>query len=215
MSLLPVLYSFRRCPYAMGARLALAFSGQSYELREILLRDKPMDMLKISPKGTVPVLQLPDGRVIEESVEIAEWAFEKSGQVPWIGAGRALFEEMHSAFIPIINRYKYPDRYGLPDGLKARAQGRRFLEKLEDHLQKKAFLCGESLGLADCLIFPFVRQFRVVDRGWFDQEINLPVLLKWMTFFTGHPLFEKIMEKQDPWLETRGENSAVIQVLFS
>ncbi len=212
---LPVLYSFRRCPYAMGARLALAFSGQNYELREILLRDKPMEMLKISPKGTVPVLQLPDGRVIEESVEIAEWAFEKSGQVPWIGAGRTLFEEMHSDFIPIINRYKYPDRYGLPDGLDHREQGIRFLESLEAHLKGKTFLCGESLCLADVLIFPFVRQFRVVDRGWFDHDITLPALLKWTAFFTRHPLFEKIMEKQDPWLETRGENSAVIQVLFS
>ena len=211
---LPIFYSFRRCPYAMRARLALAFSGQSYELREIFLRDKPSEMLEISPKGTVPVLQLPEGRVIEESLEIAEWAFGKSDKTPWIGEGRVLFDEMQRVFIPIINRYKYPDRYDLPDGLEYREQGVSFLEKLETHLQRKAFLCGDILCLADVLIFPFVRQFRVVDRGWFDQDINLPALLKWIAFFTQHPLFEKIMEKHDPWLETREENPAPIQILF-
>lgn len=211
---LPILYSFRRCPYAMGARLALAFSGQSYELREILLRNKPLEMLEISPKGTVPVLQLPEGGIVEESVEVAEWAFERDGKEIWIGEARELFKEMHRSFIPVINRYKYPDRYDLPDGLGYRKQGVCFLEKLENHLQEKDFLCGESLCLADVLIFPFVRQFRVVDRGWFDQEINLPALLKWIAFFTQHPLFEKIMEKHDQWLETREESPAPIQVLF-
>ncbi|HBN22187.1 MAG TPA: glutathione S-transferase [Holosporales bacterium] len=212
---LPILYSFRRCPYAMRARLALAFSGQNYELREILLQDKPSEMLEISPKGTVPVLQLPEGHVIEESLEIAEWAFGKSEKTLWIGEGRRLFDEMHRVFIPIINRYKYPDRYDLPDGLEYREQGVCFLEKLEAHLQRKTFLCGGTLCLADVLTFPFVRQFRVVDRGWFDQDINLPALLKWMDFFMQHSLFEKIMEKHSPWLETREENPAPIQILFS
>lgn len=199
----------------MGARLALAFSGQSYEFREISLRNKPLEMLGISPKGTVPVLQLPEGNVVEESLEIAQWAFEGEGKEPWIGEARDLFDEMHRNFIPAINRYKYPDFYDIADGLEYREQGVCFLEKLENHLQEKDFLCGENLCLADVLIFPFVHQFRVVERGWFDQNINLPALLKWMAFFTQHPLFEKIMEKRDPWLKTRGENLGPIQVLFS
>lgn len=198
----------------MGARLALAFSSQSYELREILLRNKPLEMLEVSPKGTVPVFQLSDNHVIEESLEIAQWAFEKAGNDPWVGDGKCLFDEMHRVFIPAINCYKYPDRYDLPHGLESREQGVRFLEKLESYLTAQDFLSGKTICLADVLIFPFVRQFRVVDRGWFDESVNLPALLKWMAFFTQHPLFEKIMEKRDPWLETRKENPTPIQILF-
>lgn len=198
----------------MGARLALAFSSQSYELREILLRNKPSEMLEISPKGTVPVLQGSQGQVLDESLDIAQWAFKANAKEAWAGEGLDLFDEMHRSFIPAINRYKYPDRYDLSDGLGYRKQGVCFLEKLENHLQEKDFLCGQSLCLADVLIFPFVRQFRVVDRGWFDQNITLPALLKWMAFFTQHPLFEKIMEKHDPWLETRGENPSPIRIIF-
>lgn len=207
---LPVLYSFRRCPYAMGARLALAFSGQAYELREILLRDKPAEMLDISPKGTVPVLQLPNGLVIDESLDIAKWAFGQTeqGNVQNQG-GEDLLKELLSDFIPALNRYKYPDRYDLPDGLNHRTQAVIFLEKLDQKLQGNHFLWGTNPSLFDVLIFPFARQFRVVDRNWFDKEIALPSLLKWMSFFTEHSLFKKAMAKHDPWRQTR--NTSCIQ----
>ncbi len=218
---LPILYSFRRCPYAMRARLALAFTGQSYELREILLTDKPAEMLEISPKGTVPVLQLPEGRIIDESLDIVIWALERKLPEGWVALSSAqkegadsLFEELQESFMGHLTRYKYPERYDLKDGAAPQQDCLEFLEKLNDCLEKNEYLCTSTPCYADLLIFSFVRQFRVVDQEWFDTHVNLPKLLKWFTFFQDHPLFEKIMEKHEPWLETRKISSAPVCVSF-
>ena len=219
---LPILYSFRRCPYAMRARLGLAFAGQSYELREIILRRKPAEMLAISAKGTVPVLKLMDGSVLEESDDIVLSAFEKKypeGWVPLSGeqkqAADVLVDELNNSFIDSLNRYKYPDRYDVPNGETDREAGIQFLEKLDEALMANGgYLCTSTPSFADILIFPFVRQFWAVDREAFEIMIKLSSLLKWFSFFLEHPLFKKVMTKYDPWLETRKASKAPIEVRF-
>lgn len=219
---LPILYSFRRCPYAMRARLGLAFAGQSYELREIILRRKPAEMLAMSPKGTVPVLKLMDGSILEESSDIALWALGQKYPEGWVPlsvdqkqAADVLVDELDNRFIDSLNRYKYPDRYDLPNGDADREDGIQFLEKLDDALAANGgYLCAPTPCFADVLIFPFVRQFWAVDRDAFEEMIKLSHLLKWFTFFRGHPLFKTIMKKYDPWLETRKVSKAPIEVRF-
>lgn len=219
---LPILYSLRRCPYSMRARLGLAFAGQSYELREIILRRKPAEMLVMSPKGTVPVLKLMDGSVLEESYDIALWALDQRYPEGWTPlsvdqkqAADVLVDELDNSFIDSLNRYKYPDRYDLPNGDADREAGIQFLEKLNEALAANSgYLCASTPSFADVLIFPFVRQFWAVDRDAFETMIKLSHLLKWFAFFLEHPLFKKIMTKYDPWLETRKVSKAPIEVLF-
>jgi glutathione S-transferase len=197
----PVLYSFRRCPYAMRARLALAVSGQTCRLREVVLRDKPSQMLEISPKATVPVLQLEDGTVLEESRDIMDWALGRSDPENWlagdVAAMRALVDECDGPFKQALDRYKYPNRYDLPDGLEHRAKGLVFLEKLNALLDGKPNLFGEA-SYADAAIFPFVRQFANTDRAWFDG-LDLPNLQRWLATHLEGPLFASIMLKYAQW----------------
>ncbi|WOR15859.1 glutathione S-transferase [Hyphomonas sp. FCG-A18] len=197
----PVLYSFRRCPYAMRARLALAVSGQTCRLREVVLRDKPSQMLEISPKATVPVLQLEDGTVLEESRDIMDWALGRSDPENWlagdVAAMRALVDECDGPFKQALDRYKYPNRYDLPDGLEHRAKGLVFLEKLNTLLDGKPNLFGE-VSYADAAIFPFVRQFANTDRTWFDG-LDLPNLQRWLATHLEGPLFASIMPKYAQW----------------
>ena len=197
----PVLYSFRRCPYAMRARLALAVSGQTCRLREVVLRDKPSQMLEISPKATVPVLQLEDGTVLEESRDIMDWALGRSDPENWLAgdvtAMRALVDECDGPFKQTLDRYKYPNRYDLPDGLEYRAKGLVFLEKLNTLLDGKPNLFGE-ISYADAAIFPFIRQFANTDRAWFDG-LDLPNLQRWLATHLEGPLFASIMPKYAQW----------------
>jgi glutathione S-transferase len=197
----PVLYSFRRCPYAMRARLALAVSGQTCRLREVVLRDKPSQMLEISPKATVPVLQLEDGTVLEESRDIMDWALGRSDPENWlagdVAAMRALVDECDGPFKQALDRYKYPNRYDLPDGVEHRAKGLVFLEKLNTLLDGKPNLFGE-ISYADAAIFPFVRQFANTDRAWFDG-LDLPNLQRWLATHLEGPLFASIMPKYAQW----------------
>ena len=219
---LPILYSFRRCPYAMRARLGLAFAGQNHEMREIILRRKPTEMLAISPKGTVPVLKLMDGTVLEESSDIVMWALEQKYPDDWVAlsadqkqAADVLVDEMHNSFIDNVNRYKYPERYDLKNGDDGQEAGIQFLEKLDELLAANGgYLCASTPCFADVLIFPFVRQFWAVDREAFEEMIKLSSLLKWFAFFLEHPLFKKAMTKYDPWLETRKKSKAPIEVRF-
>ena len=219
---LPILYSFRRCPYAMRARLGLAFAGQNYELREIILRRKPTEMMAISPKGTVPVLKLMDGSVLEESYDITLWALDQKYPEGWTPltaeqkpAADVLVDELNNSFIDSLNRYKYPDHYDLPNGEADWKTGVQFLEKLEGALEANGgYLCAPTPCFADVLIFPFVRQFWAVDREAFEDMIKLPHLLKWFDFFLEHPLFKKIMKKYDPWLETRKASKSPIEIRF-
>ncbi|WP_417493676.1 glutathione S-transferase [Maricaulis sp.] len=198
---LPVLYSFRRCPYAMRARLALAASETPVEHREVLLRDKPAEMLAASPKGTVPVLVLPDGTVIEESLDIMRWALARNDPRGWLAPGDAMFELVavnDGPFKQALDRYKYPNRYEGEDALENRARGLEILTGLETRLAGSAFLCGETMSLADAAIFPFVRQFAHTDRDWLAAQA-LPHLQAWLAEHLDSPVFKAIMHKHPVW----------------
>ncbi|MDX1320322.1 MAG: glutathione S-transferase N-terminal domain-containing protein, partial [Oceanospirillum sp.] len=135
MNSLPRLYSFRRCPYAMRARLGLLFAGLQVELREIVLKNKPAPMLAISPKGTVPVLELPDGRVIEESREILEWALAQQDPAGLLDVdlqlAAGLLDQNDGDFKHWLDRYKYADRHPEMSQLEYRQKGEEFLQVLE------------------------------------------------------------------------------------
>jgi glutathione S-transferase len=193
-----VLYSFRRCPYAMRARMALLVSGVAVELREVVLRDKPAAMLAASPKGTVPVLVLAVGRVIEQSFEIMLWALEQHDPEDWRGGhDAALIAANDGPFKHHLDRYKYPERHD-SDPLEHRAAGLDFLCDLERRLTLHNNLCRETRALTDIAIFPFVRQFAAVDSIWFDAQ-PLPGVRDWLGRHTMSPLFAAAMLRVKPW----------------
>lgn len=202
---LPVLYSFRRCPYAMRARLALLASGQLCELREVVLRDKPQALRDASPKATVPVLVLPDGEVIDESLDIMLWALRRHDPLGWLAPGEADLAQMlalaaafYSDFKPLLDRAKYPQRFGLADGLAARDSALPLLQALEQRLERQPWLFGARATLADMAVLPFVRQFAGIDSGWFGQQ-PLPALQAWLGGWLASPLFEQAMHRFTAW----------------
>ena len=211
---LPVLYSFRRCPYAIRARLALAASETQVEHREVLLRDKPAEMLAVSPKATVPVLVLPDGCVIEESLDIMRWALGCNDPLGWLPPGDKMFELVarnDGPFKQALDRYKYPDRYEGEDALENRARGVEFLTALEARLTGSTFLFGEAMSLADAATFPFVRQFAHTDRDWFDAQA-LPHLQAWLTAHLASPIFASVMTKHPVWVPGLARDSVSLTV---
>jgi len=201
----PILYSFRRCPYAMRARMALLVSGQVCELREIVLRNKPQEMLQASPKGTVPVLVLPNGEVIDESLDIMLWALRQHDPEHWLApkieslaAMLQLIAQNDGDFKHHLDRYKYPDRYENVDPLQHRTAASLFLAMLEERLADHSFLFGTHPLLADIAIFPFTRQFAETDRTWFDAQ-PWPNLHRWLNYLLSSALFEQAMHKFEPW----------------
>lgn len=198
---LPILYSFRRCPYAMRARLALDVAGIALEHREVLLKDKPQDMLEASPKGTVPVLVLPDDHVIDESLDVMLWALRENDPENWLGsldAARPLIETNDGAFKHALDRYKYPNRYENVDPVDQRETGLAILRELEQCLAGQAHLCGDTPGIADAAIFPFVRQFAHTDRDWFATT-PLPHLHRWLASHLESERFGRVMVKHEVW----------------
>ncbi len=202
---LPVLYSFRRCPYAIRARLALHISGIAYELREIQLRRKPDCMLTASPKGSVPVLLRPDGQVIDESWDIMLWALQQHDPENWRGPHNRYQEEAlpwvtinDSTFKAALDRYKYADLHPAQPQSHYRAQGEVFLQQLENKLQTRAYLLGNHLSIADAAIFSFIRQFAAVDQDWFDQA-PYPRLRDWTHTLIASALFTTVMQKHPVW----------------
>ncbi len=198
-----VLYSFRRCPYAMRARLAIAYSQIAVELREVVLRDKPAEMLAISPKGTVPVLQTPQGEVIDQSLDIMHWALGQYDPEQWLCPRLnhqidALINHNDHDFKGCLDRYKYPDRH--PEHAQAfyRQQGEQFLQQLEQLLTVHRYLLADRPCLADMAIMPFIRQFAAVDQAWFDQA-GYPKLQAWLAHLLALPLFAQVMNKYAPW----------------
>lgn len=199
------LYSFRRCPYAMRARLGLLFAELSVELREIMLKNKPTQMLAISPKGTVPVLQLIDGTVIEESREIMMWALEQNDpqgllDTAVLSQAEALIAQNDNEFKYWLDRYKYADRHTEMTQTEYRQRGEVFLQVLEARLTKSRYLLGDSVTVADIGIMPFVRQFAHVDRDTF-YDLPYPKLQQWLQDWLAHPLFLQAMFKFQPWQE--------------
>lgn len=207
---LPILYSFRRCPYAMRARMALLVSGSRVELREIALRDKPPEMLRASPKGTVPVLILPDGTVIDESLDIMLWALSKNDPDGWMKGDLAemlvLIARCEDEFKNHLDRYKYANRYDGADPLFHRKAACKFLDVLESYLQKNSFLYGDSIKLADMAIVTFVRQFANTDRNWFDA-CDFPRVREWTERFMDSALFLSVMDKYPLW---QAEDESII-----
>jgi glutathione S-transferase len=197
----PVLYSFRRCPYAMRARMALLTSGIAYVHREVLLRDKPAAMLAASPKGTVPVLVLPDGAVIDESIDIMRWALSQNDPEGWLArADTSLVLQFDSGFKHHLDRYKYSGRHDA-DPFVHRAAGLAMLTDLGERLADRDYLGGVAPGFSDIAIFPFVRQFAGVDATWFAEHAPRRVSV-WLDGLVTSPLFDRAMVKIARWDET-------------
>lgn len=203
---LPILYSFRRCPYAMRARLAIAKAGISTELREVVLKDKPAAMLEISPKGTVPVLFTPARQVIDESLDVMFWAMNQHDPDNWWQTLNerqkqqtlSLIEENDGAFKQALDRYKYADRYPERSQHDYRQDGEKFLQRLEQHLDDHGALVADHISLADIAIMPFIRQFAFVDKAWFDIS-PYPELRRWLEGFLDSALFQRAMLKYPQW----------------
>lgn len=199
----PCLYSFRRCPYAMRARLGILFAELQVELREITLKNKPPQMLAISPKGTVPVLQLLDGTVIEESREIMVWALAQQDPQGLLNdaalhEANVLIDKNDNEFKHWLDRYKYADRHLEMTQTEYRQKGEEFLQLLEELLTKNPYLLGKGITLADIGIMPFVRQFAHVNRDVF-YNLPYPNLQRWLQDWLQHPLFLQAMTKFQPW----------------
>jgi glutathione S-transferase len=195
---LPILYSYRRCPYAMRARMALSYAGISVDIREIALKDKPAHMLQVSPKGTVPVLVLAGGQVIDQSLDIMVWAVQQRDAQGWLAADaeqtQQLIAENDGAFKRNLDRYKYAIRFPEQPAEDYRSAGEQFLAKLELRLQQSDFLFGNTVSLADIAIFPFIRQFAAVDHDWFESTDYIK-LKGWLQRLVTSALFEGVMAK--------------------
>jgi len=201
MSNKPILYSFRRCPYAMRARMALLASEQQVILREVLLRDKPSQMIEASQKGTVPVAVLQNGRVIDESLEVMRWALEQNDPLDWLACSDdALIAANDGPFKQALDHYKYPTRYDLEDITKPRGKGLLYLQKIDKILDGRRYLAGEKPGFTDIAIFPFIRQFSMVDTNWFTAQ-TLPNLQPWLASLLDSECFKTAMVKHAPWKE--------------
>lgn len=195
------LYSFRRCPYAMRARMALRYAGVPVEIVEVSLKNKPAEMLALSPKGTVPVLNA-DGVVIDESLQIMRWALAQNDPDDWLLAGDSfaalwmekLIEGNDQIFKSALNRYKYAERYPEQPMEAYRAEGALFLQKLDELLEGRDYLLADHPSLADIALLPFVRQFAHVDREWFAQT-PYARLQAWLQRLLESELFTSIMKK--------------------
>jgi len=202
----PILYSFRRCPYAMRARLALAYTGIKVEIREVELKNKPQALRDISPKATVPVLHLPDGKVIDESLDIMHWALAQHDPAQWLAdaqTAKTLITWNDGDFKFQLDRYKYADRHPQHPAEHYRQQGELFLAELESRLQIKPWLLGDHCTLADAAIFPFIRQFAAVDGQWFAAA-EYPAVQQWLQNWVDSALFTAVMDKYPIWVEGVG-----------
>ena len=216
----PVLYSFRRCPYAMRARMGLLYSGITVELREVVLKSKPKELLALSQKATVPVLQKVDGSVLDESLDILNWALSQQDPDGWqahaneiCAAMQALIFDNDFSFKKNLDGYKYADRGNKNVALECRTRGEVFLQRLEvmlteplneallneEHLIKgRRCLFGDRISTADIAIFPFIRQFSKVDEVWFAAA-PYPNLQHWLDVQINSELFLRVMKKYPAW----------------
>lgn len=203
MSLLPVLYSYRRCPYAMRARMALKYAGVDVEIREISLREKPKSMLDLSPKGTVPVLKLQTGEVIDQSLDIMKWALAINDPNQWLNSGQQaqvnhLIEINDGVFKKLLDQYKYPERHSVSRQEVLGEATRVQIAPLNELLNKHKYLLGEGCSFADVALFPFIRQFSMVDPEWFANS-PYDSLKRWLDQFLTGNLFNSVMDKYPVW----------------
>lgn len=204
--MLPILYSFRRCPYAIRARLALKYSAITVELREVVLADKPAEMLIASPKATVPVLISPDGSVLDESLDIIHWVLSINDPEGWLPENSNLLQKTNDLitindeiFKGHLDHYKYASRFPEFSSEYYRTQGEKFLQDLENLLEKSIYLISNRITIADIAIFPFIRQFAFVDKDWFDHSRHTK-LKKWLDSMLEMELFKEVMKKYPQWV---------------
>ncbi len=196
---LPILYSFRRCPYAMRARMALLQAGQAVELREIVLRDKPEAFLAASPSASVPCL-VTEGEVLDESIDVMKWALARHDPAGWLDMpdeGWDWIARADGPFKEALDRTKYAPRYPGVDPLEHRARAAAFLTDLDAQIETWIF---DSATLADHAILPFVRQFAFIDKPWFDAQ-PWPFLQAWLERYLASDAFGAIMPKYAKWVE--------------
>ena len=201
MKALPLLYSFRRCPYAIRARMALNYSAMRVELREVKLSHLPEQMLQLSAKGTVPVMRLPDGAVIDESIDVMRWSLAQSDPQGWLQsatATEAWIQRNDIEFKPLLDRYKYADRYPRLSQTEHRELAQPFLLDLEVLLRQQVYLGGARFGLADAALLPFLRQFAGVDPQWFAQS-EYAAIRNWLTAMLTSDFFATVMHKYRVW----------------
>ncbi|VAW66858.1 Glutathione S-transferase domain protein [hydrothermal vent metagenome] len=200
---LPILYTFRRCPYAIRARLAIRYSQLQVELREIELKNKPAELLQASAKATVPVLILNEQTVIDESLDIMHWSLHQYDPENWLQTSHNkkinfLIQHNDAQFKIDLDHYKYADRFPLHAPHYYRQQGERFLIQLEKRLNQHQFLINHCVSIADIALFPFIRQFAYVDIKWFETS-PYPKLRSWLSYWLESELFLSIMKKHPVW----------------
>ena len=203
LTTLPILYSFRRCPYAMRARMAIYAASIDVEHIEVSLKNKPQSLLDYSPKGTVPVVITSAGKVIEQSRDIMMWALQIADPYNWLLCEDTstqkhmmlLVDECDLEFKPLLDRYKYFDRYPEQTQQDYRQQAELFLQKLDSLLSQHLFLIDQQTRFADIAIFPFIRQFAGVDKTWF-AEAPYKNLQRWLDTCTNSEIFKTVMENQ-------------------
>jgi len=200
----PILYSYRRCPYAMRARMALKYADIEYEHREIELRNKPQSMLAVSPKGTVPILLI-DKLVIDQSLAIMRWAIAQSDPDGWGNIdneiAREWIEKNDDQFKVLLDQYKYPNRHPELDPEVVLDEALQFmLLPMEKALQHSPYLLGSQMTLVDIAIFPFIRQFSMVNQNVFDQ-LPIPAIKKWLANHLKSELFNAVMQKHPVWMD--------------
>lgn len=196
----PILWSFRRCPYAMRARLGIQNAEVTVELREILLKDKPAEFLQTSPSATVPALRLSD-QVLDESLDIMIWALKTNDPKQLLdmpGDGWSLITENDGPFKSALDHTKYISRYPEYDVNEERLKASVFLAKLEERLAAHRLLFGDRATIADFAILPFVRQFANIDRDWFNRQ-PWPNVINWLDRFLESDDFNRMMTKYTPW----------------
>ena len=202
----PILYSFIRCPYAMRARMALKLTSIKCEIREVRLNNKPQQMIDISPKGTVPVLDL-EKEVIDESNDIIEWALSSNnifdGNIDYdqINLTNNLIELFDSKFKYNLDRYKYATRYENIDKDKHKKECLEILIDLENLISNEGWILGSKINKLDISILPFIRQFRIADIDWFDKQNKIKGIQKILFNFLDSSLFKEVMHKYDVWEE--------------
>jgi glutathione S-transferase len=207
---LPVLYSLRNCPYAMRARLAIYASGQQVQLRDLVLSNKPAEMLNLSPKGTVPVLVTADNLVIDESLSIMQWAFSQTDPDDYLNKAApnamtdmlAVIARFDNEFKGHLEQYRCAKRYHEPSLIKDRQQCERYLADLESRLCLHPYLMSDTPSLTDLALMPFIRQFARVERQWYLQS-PYPKLRQWLNHYLQSRMFSKVMAKYPMWLDSK------------
>ena len=197
----PILYSFRRCPYAIRARMVLSYMEVSVELREVLLNERPQSLYKISSKGTVPVLLLNDGKVLDESLDIMLWAIKQGEQKLYedkLNEQNQLIKYNDTKFKYWLDKYKYHVRYLEHSREYYQRKCSKTLSEYDMRLRGNAYLMGDRIRLADIAIFPFIRQCANVDQNWFNNKY--PNLNQWLEIWKESRLFKSVMMKYNQWI---------------